>query len=225
MNALTRLSTFKLTVSKACLQEWSTMQPKDNGRHCTSCETTVIDFSKMSDEEVANFFLLNNREPVCGRFKAAQLERIEIVVPAYFFEKRIPLWKKYLLLLLVCFATDILPGNVIFKINTGLYAQSVATVKKKKTKHRNAKKKTKPKDIIIAMPEMMILGYTQTICKEELLLKPAIASQKPLQNIIQPDGTAEENKKPGEKRKNSRLIFTAALPQRRRKSKLLHNQN
>ena len=105
-------SIFKLTVSKACLQEWSSMQPKPNGRYCTACETTVIDFSKMSNEEVANFFLLNNREPVCGRFKAAQLERIEIVVPTYFFKKHIPLWKKYLLLLLVCFATDILPGAI-----------------------------------------------------------------------------------------------------------------
>lgn len=216
---------FKLTVTKNCLQDWGNMQPNDTGRYCTACATTVIDFSKMSDEMVANFFLVNNREPVCGRFKAAQLERIEIAIPAYFFKKNIPLWKKYLLLLLVCFATDILPGNIVFKTNNGLYAQTVNTVKKKKSKHRRTGKKTKLKDIIIAIPEMMILGYTQTICKEELLLKPAIASQKPLQNIIQPDGTAEENKKPGEKRKNSRLIFTAALPQRRRKSKLLHNQN
>ena len=201
------------------------MQPKANSRYCTACETTVIDFSKMSNEEVANFFLLNNREPVCGRFKAAQLERIEIVVPTYFFKKHIPLWKKYLLLLLVCFATDILPGNIIFKTNNGLYAQTVNTIKKKKSKHRRVRKKTKLKDIIIAMPEMMILGFTQTTCKEELPLKPAIASQKPLQNIIQPDGTAEGNKKPGEKRKNSRFIFTAALPQQRRKRKPLQHQN
>lgn len=219
------LSTFKLTVTKACLQDWGRMQPKANGRYCTACATTVIDFSKMTDEQVANFFLLNNRQPVCGRFKAVQLERIEITVPVYFFKKRIPLWKKYLLLLLVCFATDILPGNVNFKTGAGLYAQSVNTIKKKKVKHRSASKKKKLNDIVLAMPEMMILGYTQTICKEQLPLKPPIALQKPLQNIIQPNDTTEENKKPGEKRKSSRLIFTAALPQRRRKVKLLHNQN
>lgn len=218
------LSTFKLTVTKACLQDWGSMQPNGNGRYCTACATNVIDFSKMSDEEVTNFFLVNNQQPVCGKFKAAQLERIEIVVPVYLFKKRIPLWKKYLLLLLVCFATDILPGNVNFKTSAGLYAQSVNTIKKKKVKHRSASKKKKLNDIVLAMPEMMILGYTQTICKEQLPLKPPIALQKPLQNIIQPNDTTEENKKPGEKRKSSRLIFTAALPQQRRNRKLLRKQ-
>lgn len=218
------LSTFKLTVTKACLQDWGRMQPNDNGRYCTACATNVIDFSKMSDEEVTNFFLVNNRQPVCGRFKAAQLERIEIVVPVYLFEKRIPLWKKYLLLLLVCFATNILPGNVNFKTSAGLYAQSVNTIKKKKVKHRSASKKKKLNDIVLAMPEMMILGFTQTICKEELPLKPALPTEKPVQTILQQDYNAQGNKKPGRKRKNNRLIFTAALPQQRRNRKLLRKQ-
>ena len=64
------------------------MKPEDKGRFCGSCQKTVIDFTSMSDRQIAEFF----KKPVgstCGRFHNDQLNRT-IDIP----KKRIP-WVKY----------------------------------------------------------------------------------------------------------------------------------
>lgn len=50
------------------------MQPAERGRFCASCQKTVVDFSAMSDAEVARYFS-THRGPLCGRFTAGQLDR------------------------------------------------------------------------------------------------------------------------------------------------------
>ena len=50
------------------------MLPNGKGRHCSSCEKTVIDFSKLSDSEIYKILDENNSK-VCGRFSAFQLNR------------------------------------------------------------------------------------------------------------------------------------------------------
>lgn len=62
--------------------------PEEKGRFCGSCQKTVIDFTTMSDRQIAAFF----KKPTgltCGRFHQDQLNR-EIEIP----KKRIP-WVKY----------------------------------------------------------------------------------------------------------------------------------
>jgi hypothetical protein len=78
----------QLSIPKPCHENWNEMTPQDQGRFCGACQKTVVDFSTMSDRQLAEFF----KKPVssvCGRFHADQLER-EIVIP----KKRIP-WVKY----------------------------------------------------------------------------------------------------------------------------------
>lgn len=48
------------------------MTPTEQGRHCASCATKVIDFSIMSNEEIVAF-LENQNSKVCGRVKSNQL--------------------------------------------------------------------------------------------------------------------------------------------------------
>lgn len=79
---------FRLSISSPCHENWEAMKPEDKGRFCGSCQKTVIDFTGMSDRQMAEFF----KKPatsLCGRFHADQLERA-IDIP----KKRIP-WVKY----------------------------------------------------------------------------------------------------------------------------------
>jgi len=84
----------QLTIAEPCHENWENMNPDDKGKFCGSCQKQVIDFSEMSDRQVAEFFKkpiqrLSKGDSVCGRFMTDQLDR-EIVVP----RKRIP-WVKY----------------------------------------------------------------------------------------------------------------------------------
>ena len=82
------MSKFNLSIPTPCHERWAHMTPKEQGRYCSSCQKTVIDFTNMTDQQLAAFF----KKPmghVCGRFAKDQLER-DITVPA----KRIP-WLRY----------------------------------------------------------------------------------------------------------------------------------
>jgi uncharacterized protein YegP (UPF0339 family) len=77
-----------LSIPKPCHEDWGAMTPSDKGRFCGSCQKTVIDFTIMSDRQLAEFF---KKPPssVCGRVYDDQLNR-DIIIP----KKRIP-WVKY----------------------------------------------------------------------------------------------------------------------------------
>lgn len=50
------------------------MTPNEKGRHCLSCQKTVVDFTLLSDQEVRDYFLHAGAQ-VCGRFTDQQLNR------------------------------------------------------------------------------------------------------------------------------------------------------
>jgi hypothetical protein len=78
----------QLSVADPCHENWDSMNTAEKGRFCGSCQKQVIDFTNMSDSQLAAFF----KKPstgVCGRFYEDQLDR-SIEIP----KKRIP-WVKY----------------------------------------------------------------------------------------------------------------------------------
>jgi CarboxypepD_reg-like domain/Secretion system C-terminal sorting domain len=79
----------QLNIAEPCHENWDNMTPVQKGKFCGSCQKQVIDFSNMSDREVAQFFKKPSTGSVCGRFMQDQLER-SIEIP----RKRIP-WVKY----------------------------------------------------------------------------------------------------------------------------------
>lgn len=79
---------FQLQIPEPCHENWNAMSPADKGRFCASCQKVVIDFSRMTDHELAAFFKKPSG-PVCGRLRQDQLDR-DLVLP----RKRIP-WIKY----------------------------------------------------------------------------------------------------------------------------------
>src|SRR5215470_615046 len=90
----------QLQVPVPCHEDWENMTNAEKGRFCASCQKTVIDFSNMSDREIALFFKKSSAGSVCGRFLEDQLNR-DMEIP----RKRIP-WIKY-------FFQFLLPGFLI----------------------------------------------------------------------------------------------------------------
>ncbi len=79
----------QLTIAEPCHESWDGMTPVEKGKYCGSCQKQVVDFSDMSDRQVAEFFKKPSTGSVCGRFMTDQLDR-PIEIP----RKRIP-WVKY----------------------------------------------------------------------------------------------------------------------------------
>lgn len=68
-----------IQIPEPCQQSWDGMAPAEGGRHCGSCQQTVIDFTAWSDTALYNFFAKNTGH-VCGRYLATQVDR-PIAIP------------------------------------------------------------------------------------------------------------------------------------------------
>src|SRR5688500_12073448 len=77
-----------LIIPTPCHENWDEMSLVEKGKFCGACQKTVVDFTSMSDRQLADFFK-KPKSDVCGRFHNDQLER-EILIP----RKRIP-WIRY----------------------------------------------------------------------------------------------------------------------------------
>ncbi|GAA4463335.1 hypothetical protein GCM10023093_11540 [Nemorincola caseinilytica] len=74
-----RPQTIQLHIADPCHEDWNKMTPCAQGRHCTQCDKTVIDFTSWSDAALYEFF---SKDPgnVCGNFNVWQLGR-DISIP------------------------------------------------------------------------------------------------------------------------------------------------
>ena len=64
----------RLTIPEPCHENWQQMTPNEQGRHCLSCQKTVVDFTLMSDQEVLQY-ISTASSSVCGRFNNDQLNK------------------------------------------------------------------------------------------------------------------------------------------------------
>lgn len=89
----------KVTIPKPCHEDWSKMTPEAQGRFCSSCAKTVVDFTKMNKEEIKTYFVNKSEERTCGRFLNTQLdEKKSKVIPL--FDERL---KKFAIAVYVVF--------------------------------------------------------------------------------------------------------------------------
>lgn len=63
----------QITIPEPCHENWKKMTPTQKGRHCTSCEKEVTDYTKMNDEQLVK--KLTKQPEGCGRFNKSQLDR------------------------------------------------------------------------------------------------------------------------------------------------------
>ncbi len=71
-------------IEDPCHADWDRMNPEAQGRFCSSCSKTVVDFSAMSDFSIVNYLENNKHQSVCGRFGEDQLAK------TYFLPKSNP---------------------------------------------------------------------------------------------------------------------------------------
>lgn len=97
----------KITIPEPCHENWDKMVPKENGRFCMSCSKTVIDFTAMLPAEIQQFFIQNENEKICGRFRKSQLETITIQIPSRVLYTQMHYHKMFLLALFIAMGTTL----------------------------------------------------------------------------------------------------------------------
>ncbi len=65
---------FNLTISKPCTEKFNQFNKTEKGGFCNSCNKEVIDFRKMTDKQLSNYFK-NKMGNTCGYFDNSQLHR------------------------------------------------------------------------------------------------------------------------------------------------------
>ena len=56
-----------LKITNPCKENWNSMAPNKHGRYCQVCEKTIIDFTKMSPDEIQVYLQKNRQKRICGR--------------------------------------------------------------------------------------------------------------------------------------------------------------
>jgi len=74
------MRTKKLGIPEPCHQSWQQMTAVEGGRHCESCCKTVVDFTKMTNDEVINYLSISRK--VCGRIHEHQMSSINLQLAA-----------------------------------------------------------------------------------------------------------------------------------------------
>jgi hypothetical protein len=75
---------FQILIPNPCSENWDNMKPNGNGRHCSVCDKTVVDFTKLSDNEIKQYFLQNSTKKTCGHFHKGQLNFEKNKIQKYF---------------------------------------------------------------------------------------------------------------------------------------------
>ena len=90
-----------IRIPDPCSKAWGNMSSTAQGAHCNSCETEVIDFSRMSDRQLIDY--LSTHKFKCGRFRQDQINTpLSFVKPDNGFMK----WKALLFGLLPFFGVN-----------------------------------------------------------------------------------------------------------------------
>ena len=59
---------YALKIESPCSENWNEMLSSDKGRFCLHCQKTVMDFSEMTDYEIAMYLHQHKNENLCGKF-------------------------------------------------------------------------------------------------------------------------------------------------------------
>lgn len=66
--------TLIIRIPEPCDEQWSNMEITSNGRTCARCERKLIDFTRFSNRELADYVTVHEGK-LCGKFAPHQLDR------------------------------------------------------------------------------------------------------------------------------------------------------
>lgn len=91
-----------IRIPEPCHEDWSKMNPNDKGRHCFSCNKTVIDFTNKSNAEVTDILKIKSDKKLCGRFYKSQLNN---PLNSNYLPKNLSFTKAFAIALFLAFGT------------------------------------------------------------------------------------------------------------------------
>ncbi len=74
------MKSLTVQIPKPCHERWADMRPNEQGRFCASCQKTVVDYTVLSDRELARVLNQSSGE-ICGQLRHDQINR-PLVIPA-----------------------------------------------------------------------------------------------------------------------------------------------
>ena len=80
-----------ISISKPCTEQFNAFNKTDKGGFCKSCQKEVVDFRRMSDKQLTNYFK-NKSGNTCGYFDTSQLMR-DLPIQDVKQSKRLPFLK------------------------------------------------------------------------------------------------------------------------------------
>lgn len=92
-----------INIPKPCHENWQNMRPTQKGAWCGLCREEVIDFSRMTDDEVRQYLIGRQNQRICGRFEKQQLQRLNLTIDPAVVRRLRLWWKRFLAMLLICF--------------------------------------------------------------------------------------------------------------------------
>ena len=63
-----------ISIPEPCHEDWNKMQPDEKGKFCSVCQTSVIDFTNKTTDEIALYFQVHIGEKKCGIFKSCDVK-------------------------------------------------------------------------------------------------------------------------------------------------------
>lgn len=63
-------TSFQVEIKQPCYVNLDSVTPDEKGKFCSVCQTTVIDFTKKSPQEIASYIQENQSKKSCGTFNS-----------------------------------------------------------------------------------------------------------------------------------------------------------
>lgn len=175
---------YNITIPKPCHEDWNAMTPNETGRFCSSCTKNVVDFTTKNATEIQIFFIENQEQSVCGRFKNDQINNFNIEIPESILTQPMSFHKAFLLTLFVVMGStlfscknqnDIPLGEVsVVKDNSEVVnrTQGAPIFKKEATQQEVISTKKKLKEVFAKTanePTTGIIAATTTPVEEYII--------------------------------------------------------
>lgn len=65
-----------VAINSPCPESWEKMNPEEKGRFCDQCCKVVVDFTKMSNTDIAGYLQKHAEQKTCGRFRTEQVAQL-----------------------------------------------------------------------------------------------------------------------------------------------------
>lgn len=95
---------YSFKIASPCSENFGNMLSVSEGKYCEVCAKTVIDFSQMTDNEIATFIHLNKGKEICGTIQPQQQNKKYLFVQPQKAESPV---KRYVMAILASLLTTI----------------------------------------------------------------------------------------------------------------------